>query len=59
MSELGKKGEVTWMRYVYDTFAILENKDSVSDILNFLNVQQKNIKFTYECKEKLDRSWKI
>ena len=51
MSELGKKGVVTWMRYVDDTFAIVESKDRVSDILNFLNVQHKNIKFTYECEE--------
>ena len=43
MSELGKKGIVTWMMYVDDTFAIVESKDSVSDILNFLNVQHKNI----------------
>ena len=52
MSELGKKGIVTWVMYVDDTFAIVESKDRVSDILNFLNVQHKNIKFTYECEEK-------
>ena len=37
------------MRYVDDTFAIFESKDRVSDILNYLNGQYKNIKFTYEC----------
>ena len=43
MSELGNKGVVTWMTDLDDTFAIVERKDRVSDILNFLNVQYKYI----------------
>ena len=33
MNELRNKGVQSWMRNVYDTFVIVENKDKEEDIL--------------------------
>ena len=52
MNELRNKGVLSWMRYVDDTFVIVENKDKIEDILTFLNSQHKNIKFTVEFEDK-------
>ena len=49
---MSNKGVLSWMRYVDDTFVIVENKDKVEDILKFLNSQHKNIKFTVEFQDK-------
>ena len=52
MSELAKKGVLTWMRYLYNTFATVESKERISVMLNIWNAQQKTLhKITYECEE--------
>ena len=45
-------GVLSWMRYVNDTFDIVENKGTVEEILKFSNNQHKNIIFTVEFDEK-------
>ena len=52
MKELKDKGVKKWMRYVDDTFVIVESRDNVEDILNMLNKLHKNIKFTAEFEDK-------
>ena len=37
-----------YLRYVDDVFAIFENNNACLSFLNLLNIQHKNIKFTYE-----------
>ena len=48
MAKLRELGVKTWMRYVDDVFATLCNNANSSEILQFLNQQHKNIKFTIE-----------
>ena len=52
MNELRNKKVLSWMRYVDDTFVIVENQDKIEDILTFLNSQHQNIKFTVEFEDK-------
>ena len=48
MDKLEKLGVKMWRRFVDDVFAIIESKEQADIILNFLNSQHKNIKFTIE-----------
>jgi len=48
MDKLKELGVTLWMRYVDDVFATLNNNANSSDILQFINQQHKNIKFTIE-----------
>jgi len=48
MEKLKELGVKTWMRYVDDVFATLTNSTNSNDILNYINQQHKNIKFTIE-----------
>jgi hypothetical protein len=48
MKQLKNLGVKTWLRYVDDIFATLENKEDAEKILEFLNNQHGNIKFTIE-----------
>lgn len=51
MKSLIKMAVVKWYRYVDDVFATLKNKELASRILEFLNKQHRNIKFTIEHEE--------
>jgi hypothetical protein len=48
MAKLNELGLKTWNRYVDDVFSLIENKDSAKTVLNFLNSQHNNIRFTIE-----------
>lgn len=48
LDKLKELGLVTWFRYVDDVFASLTSRDSVNTILNYLNNQHPNIRFTVE-----------
>ena len=37
-----------WYRYVDDTFLLLKDKNNAIEVLEWLNVQHRNIKFTCE-----------
>lgn len=52
MPELRKLGVKVWMRYVDDIFATLSNNANSNDILQFINKQHKNIRFTIEEEKK-------
>jgi hypothetical protein len=51
MEELTKLGVKTWLRYVDDTFVIINNKNQAELILEYLNKQHPSIKFTMEKEE--------
>ena len=51
MTRLRELGVLTWRRYVDDVFSTLTRKDQAAEILNFLNGQHKNIRFTIEHEE--------
>ena len=48
MDQLKELGITTWMRYVDDVFSLLTDKSKLSRILEFINEQHPNIKFTAE-----------
>ena len=48
MDQLKELGITTWMRYVDDVFSLLTDKSKLSQILEFINEQHPNIKFTTE-----------
>ena len=48
MPQLTELGLKCWLRYVDDTFVILENKNNKKSIIDLLNAQQLNIRFTSE-----------
>jgi len=52
MNQLKSMGVNTWFRYVDDIFATLSKTNNEIAILNFLNQQHPNIKFTIEKEEK-------
>ena len=39
MDELKRKCIKSWIRYVDDTFVIFKDKNKISEVLNFLNIQ--------------------
>ena len=51
MASIKERGVITYNRYVDDVFAKINNSENCDAILEFLNAQHKNIKFTIE-KEK-------
>ena len=52
MGKLKRLGLNVWLRYVDDTFVVLKSKVCVEKVLEFLNKQHPNIKFTVECENK-------
>ena len=52
MTTLKRYGVKVWLRYVDDTFVVLKSKDCVEKVLEFLNQQHPNIKFTVELENK-------
>ena len=48
MNELTKLGVKLWLRYVDDTFVVINNKNQADKILDFLNKCHPTIKFTIE-----------
>ena len=46
MSELKKLGLTFWVRFVDDTFAIINSMEEADKILEYLNKQHESIKFT-------------
>jgi hypothetical protein len=48
MQELTKLGVKLWLRYVDDTFVVINNKNQADKILDFLNKCHPTIKFTIE-----------
>jgi len=51
MEQLSRLGVNKWLRYVDDIFATLKDKTTANSILDFLNKQHPNIKFTIEKEE--------
>ena len=51
MEKLTELGVAKWMRYVDDVFAIIENELQSETILQQLNTQHSNIKFTIETEK--------
>jgi len=51
MKQIKKLGVNLWLRYVDDVFATLKNKEDAEKILEFLNNQHPNIRFTIEHEE--------
>ena len=52
MEDLNKLGINIWYRYVDDVFATLDKPNNEKVILEYLNKQHPNIKFTIEKEEK-------
>ena len=52
MGKLKRLGVKVWLRNVDDTFVVLKSKVCVEKVLEFLNKQHPNIKFTVECENK-------
>ena len=48
MSRLNELGVKHWWRYVDDIFASVSNKEEANTILEYINQQHPNIKFTVE-----------
>ena len=48
MTKLISLGVKVWFRYVDDTFVIINSRERVEEVMNFLNTQHHNIKFTVE-----------
>jgi hypothetical protein len=48
MSQLSRLGVKHWMRFVDDIFALLTSKEKADNVLDYLNKQHPNIKFTVE-----------
>ncbi len=55
MQRLKELGVKIWMRFVDDVFSVIENKSCSENILNFINNQHNNIKFTIEL-EKINKT---
>jgi len=51
-SDMKRLGVKCWLRYVDDTFVILNDKSQVHDLIKYLCNQHENIKFTFECETK-------
>jgi len=51
MQKLKDLGVKNWMRFVDDVFSVIENKSCSNNILEFMNSQHKNIKFTIEMEK--------
>jgi len=51
MEQLSRLGVNKWLRYVDNIFATLKDKSTTKSILDFLNKQHPNIKFTIEKEE--------
>lgn len=49
--KLRKMGVTTWLRYVDDVFAAINADENLEAILEFLNKQHPNIKFTVEYEQ--------
>ena len=49
---LQTRGVKTWHRFVDDTFVVLGNKENAKVVLDFLNDQHPNIKFTMEMQKR-------
>jgi len=47
-----KLGDAEWLRYVDETFVLINNPFKIEDLLKALNNKDKNIKFTYEVEKK-------
>ena len=48
MTKLRRLDVKVWFRYVDDTFVVLKSRDCVENVMEFLNSQHPNIKFTVE-----------
>ena len=48
MPQLVNLGLKCWLRYVDDTFIILEDKSNIKPIIDLLNIQHPNLRFTSE-----------
>ena len=48
MTKLKSLSVKVWFRYVDDTFVIINSRERVEEVMNFLNTQHHNIKFTVE-----------
>ena len=48
ITKLKSLGVKVWFRYVDDTFVVISGKERVEEVMNFLNTQHINIKFTVE-----------
>ena len=51
MSELKAMGVRIWLRYVDDIFASFDNKEQAENVLEFINNQHPNLRFTVEHEE--------
>jgi hypothetical protein len=51
MNKLTGLGVISWMRYVDDVFAVINDSSVTQTILLFLNAQNQNIKFTIETEK--------
>ena len=52
MAKLKELGVVEWLRYVDDTFVLINSKEKLEEIHRFLNNLHKSIKFTYETEKR-------
>ena len=52
MEKLKRLGVKVWLRYVDGTFVVVTSWECVKKVLEFLNKQHPNIKFTVECEKK-------
>ena len=48
MTKLKELGVKCWLRYVDDTFVVIEDHNNIKSIIDLLNSQHPNIKFTSE-----------
>ena len=48
MPQLTELGLKCWLTYVDDTFVILEKKNNIRSIIDLLNAEHPNIRFTSE-----------
>ena len=46
MDKLNSLGVKTWLRYVDDTFVILNKKEDLEPVIKYINSQLPNTKFT-------------
>ncbi len=53
MEALKELGAYTWMRYVHDVFSVIRDETCSQNILDYLNRQHNNIKFTIEKENKI------
>ncbi len=52
MAQLKELGVIKWFRYVDDVFATMSDKKQVNRVLDFLNKQHANLKFTTKSETK-------